>query len=240
MLAPLGVWPRPAACVGVVAGCGACRGVRCAGCGRASTPFCRGVGVRRLRYHVGGGRWCRAVFHHPVGVVSVSADGEVTVSRMFRRLAVLRSLLDRPGHRRGDAAAAGAFILWSHVNVLLFCFFSGRALSFCHMSTWALRCSCQAAPLELRSETQIIRWHVTYAWTVRDGDCPPPFVSRHQTFDWFVAYTASACTCSYCSTQRATSQISSQQHYQHASRKHTDTKNSSVTALQNLHSTQRR
>jgi len=39
VLAPLGVWPRPAACVGVVAGSGGGCGVRCAGCGRAASPI---------------------------------------------------------------------------------------------------------------------------------------------------------------------------------------------------------
>ena len=39
MLAPLGVWSRPAARVGVVAGCGGGCGVRCVGCERAASPI---------------------------------------------------------------------------------------------------------------------------------------------------------------------------------------------------------
>jgi len=38
-------------------------------------------------------------YRHPVGVVSVSAAMEVTVSRMLRQLPLLRFLLDRPGYR---------------------------------------------------------------------------------------------------------------------------------------------
>ena len=62
--------------------------------------FGRGVGVSCHRHHVGGGRGRLAVFRHPVGVVSVSAAREVTVSRMFRRVPLLRLLMDRPGYRR--------------------------------------------------------------------------------------------------------------------------------------------
>jgi len=179
VLAPLGVWPCPEACVGVVAWCGGGYGVRCVGCGRAAAPirprrrpppppspcrgcplapprpptlswrccphrggggswcwrrwacgpaprrasarrlgaggvmrcavsavggrrrrFGRGVGVSCHRHHVGGGRGRRAVFGHPVGVVSVSAVREVTVSPMLRQLPLLRFLLDLRCYRR--------------------------------------------------------------------------------------------------------------------------------------------